>query len=548
MSFGGQAGFNWQSGPWVAGIEVDAQQSQQRGRTTTFNCAGATCNPTASASGLDAPVTTSMAQRLEWFGTLRARLGATPTPDSLVYATGGLAVGRIKTSGTISGSGSSLTQSITQTGTPVVAEGVTPGVDNGGDGGDDDNHSSPVGTPSAAASINPVSTSFTSHTTKVGWAIGAGAEVRLSGNWTGKIEYLYLDFGNVSTSASLPANLTPLAVDFNSHVTESIVRVGLNYKFDPLGAVYDAPKGLKGPTLYKAPTTPAWTWAGLYLGVNVGYGWGKSRTDTVFSDATIGTPLRATNTSAALKGVIFGGQAGFNWQSGPWVVGIEGDAQQSQQRGQATTFNCAGATCNPAASAFGLDAPVTASMAQRLEWFRTLRARLGRTLTPDFMVYATGGLAVGRIKTVGSISGSSLTVTQGVTPSVMPGVEQSVTQGVVSGGDDDEPIQVPVDTPVDIPVNIPFVTASINPVSTQFTSHTTKAGWALGAGAEVRLGGNWTGKIEYLYLDFGTVSTPAGLPTNSTPLAINFNSHVTDHIVRVGVNYKFDPNAPWANY
>ena len=43
----------------------------------------------------------------------------------------------------------------------------------------------------------------------------------------------------------MAANLTPLAVDFNFHVTESIVRVGLNYKFDPLGAVYDAPKGLK---------------------------------------------------------------------------------------------------------------------------------------------------------------------------------------------------------------------------------------------------------------------------------------------------------------
>src|SRR5262249_2576991 len=212
----------------------------------------------------------------------------------------------------------------------------------------------------AAPSTSPVNTSRTSHTTKVGWAIGAGAEVRLGGNWTGKIEYLYLDFGNVSTTASLPANLTRLAVNFNFHVTDSIVRVGLNYKFDPLGAVYEAPKGLKGSTLYKAPTPSAWTWAGLYLGVNVGYGWGKSSTDTVFSDATTGAPLLATIPSAALKGVIFGGQAAFNWQSGPWVVGIEGDAQQSQQRGQTTTFNCARATCNPAASTFGLDAPVTA--------------------------------------------------------------------------------------------------------------------------------------------------------------------------------------------
>src|SRR5262249_29456754 len=210
MSFGGKGGFSWRAGPWVAGVEADAQQSQQRGRATTFNCASATCNPAASASGLDAPVTTSMAQRLEWFGTLRARLGATPTPDSLIYATGGLAVARIKTSGTISGSGSSLTQSVTQTGTPVVAEDVSPGIGNGGDDDDDnDNNSSSVGAPSVAASINPVSASFTSHTTKVGWAIGAGAEVRLGGNWTGKVEYLYLDFGNVSTTASLPENLTP---------------------------------------------------------------------------------------------------------------------------------------------------------------------------------------------------------------------------------------------------------------------------------------------------------------------------------------------------
>jgi hypothetical protein len=42
------------------------------------------------------------------------------------------------------------------------------------------------------------------------------------------------------------ANLTPLAVEFNSHVTESVVRAGLNYKFDPFGVVYDAPKGMQG--------------------------------------------------------------------------------------------------------------------------------------------------------------------------------------------------------------------------------------------------------------------------------------------------------------
>ena len=75
------------------------------------------------------------------------------------------------------------------------------------------------------------------------------------------------------------------------------------------------------------------------------------------------------------------------------------------------------------------------------------------------MVYATAGLAVGRIKTSGTISGSSLTVNQGVTHSVIHSVEHTVIPG--GGGDDDD--QVPVDIPVDTPVHIPFVTASINP-------------------------------------------------------------------------------------
>jgi outer membrane immunogenic protein len=396
-----QTGFNWQSGPWVAGIEADVQQSRQRGGTATFNCAGATCNPAIGAFGIDAPVSASMEQRLEWFGTLRARLGATPTPESLIYATGGLAVGRIKTSGTISGSSLGLTEGVIQ----GVTQGTAMDVD--ADGNPIEVPVDvPIDIPTVTASANSASSTYLSQKTKAGWTVGAGAEVRLGGNWTGKVEYLYLDFGNVSTTATLPTNSTPLAINFNSRVTENIVRVGLNYKFDPIGAVYDAAAGSNARVLRQAPIVTAWTWAGPYLGVNVGYGLGKSNTDTVLSDAIIGTPLIASNTSSKLNGMTYGGQTGFNWQSGPWVAGIEVDAQQSQQRGGTSTFNCAGATCNPAIGAFGLDAPVTATMQQRLEWFGTLRARLGATPTPGSLVYATGGLAIGRIKTSGTISGS----------------------------------------------------------------------------------------------------------------------------------------------
>jgi outer membrane immunogenic protein len=60
-----------------------------------------------------------------------------------------------------------------------------------------------------------------SSATKAGWTIGGGLEAALAGPWTAKIEYLYVDLGNVDTSS--PAT----QAEFNSH----IVRAGLNYRF-----------------------------------------------------------------------------------------------------------------------------------------------------------------------------------------------------------------------------------------------------------------------------------------------------------------------------
>jgi outer membrane immunogenic protein len=57
--------------------------------------------------------------------------------------------------------------------------------------------------------------------------------------------------------------------------------------------------------------------------------------------------------------------------------------------------------------------------------------------------------------------------------------------------------------------------------------------------------GNWTAKIEHLYLDLGTVPVIPASALNSTT-AVAFNSRVTDNILRAGVNYKFDPNDIWA--
>ena len=73
-------------------------------------------------------------------------------------------------------------------------------------------------------------------------------------------------------------------------------------------------------------------------------------------------------------------------------------------------------------------------------------------------------------------------------------------------------------------------------VSTAFDNRLTRFGWTLGVGLEAQLIGNWTGKLEYLHMDFGSIPTVVPNGTVST----QFNSRISDDVVRVGVNYKFD--------
>jgi outer membrane immunogenic protein len=72
---------------------------------------------------------------------------------------------------------------------------------------------------------------------------------------------------------------------------------------------------------------------------------------------------------------------------------------------------------------------------------------------------------------------------------------------------------------------------------TAFSATDTRVGYTVGAGIEGALGGNWTAKLEYLYVDLGRVSgsfTPAGGVITSA-----YSSRITDNVLRVGVNYKF---------
>ena len=257
-----------------------------------------------------------------------------------------------------------------------------------------------------------------------------------------------------------------------------------------LGGVIAAMLGLATPS--QAQPAAPYNWTGLYVGGNVGYSWGDSDITTSFFNNTTGLLLATTAGSFDMNGWLAGVQLGYNWQYGRWVFGIEGDFQWTgQDGGRGATCPIAGfgaGPCNNLTFGAGLNQPIGSTFNQSLDWFATLRVRAGLTLTPTILAYVTGGLAVGNIDTDGTIAG--------------------------------------------------FTGASV-PVVTAFGSSDTNWGWTIGAGVEAALSGNWTAKFEYLYMDLGSVSTVGYNLANVVPLRVNYESDITDHILRIGLNYRF---------
>jgi outer membrane immunogenic protein len=197
--------------------------------------------------------------------------------------------------------------------------------------------------------------------------VGSGVEASLGGNWTGKIEYLWINLGDRLDQFTL--NGFPQAM--STDIREQIFRVGLNYRIGGNGAAYVPP--------------PASNWAGFYLGGNIGSGIGRDH--TAFTLTAVGTSTELFNLSP--DGINGGIQAGYNWQAANWVFGLEADIQASSQRDNRACVQ----TCNP------LVAPVIfAAYDAKLPWYGTVRGRVGYSVGST-LFYATGGYAYGRVKT-----------------------------------------------------------------------------------------------------------------------------------------------------
>ena len=123
---------------------------------------------------------------------------------------------------------------------------------------------------------------------------------------------------------------------------------------------------------YKAPVYVApFSWSGFYVGINGGYGWGKS--DWTFAATSFSTG------DFDVKGGLVGGTLGYNLQTGHWVWGIEGDFDASWIKGTESVF-CATPGCETSNT-----------------WLATARARVGYAWD-RWMPYITGGAAFGDIK------------------------------------------------------------------------------------------------------------------------------------------------------
>jgi outer membrane immunogenic protein len=251
----------------------------------------------------------------------------------------------------------------------------------------------------------------------------------------------------------------------------------------PLGVAGAADMPLKAP----AWTAPAPSdWSGFYLGINGGYAVGNDPFNQTLSEGAL-SASSSINSRVTPLGGLFGGQFGYNYQTGHWVFGLEGDIQWA---GQKDTAGC-GIECISETAVGGLGTVTLGSAEQKITWFGTARGRLGWA-NDGWLVYITGGGAWGGISATTAVS--------------------------ATGG-----------------------FGGLLGSSASNTTSFTNGGWVLGGGTEVRIAGPWSAKFEYLYMDLGSVTdtlslTSLGLATET----LTTKSWIHDNIVRVGLNYKFN--------
>ena len=229
-----------------------------------------------------------------------------------------------------------------------------------------------------------------------------------------------------------------------------------------------------------AEPVPSFTWSGFYYGGHFGASIDQTSTgiagDTPILALLVNNGIIPSSVTSNPSGPLAGLQLGYNFQRGTMVYGVEADLSLAAIEGKSIT----------ATAAILPTARYTTTVDQNLQWFSTLRGRLGFTYTDKVLIYGTGGLALGWSTYNADVRRTAFLLN------------------------------------FDVPAS----------------ANVMKAGWTVGLGAEYALQDRWSFKAEYLYYDLGKESITGTIAGTAQQLTYNFVTR--GNIVRLGLNRKFN--------
>jgi outer membrane immunogenic protein len=252
---------------------------------------------------------------------------------------------------------------------------------------------------------------------------------------------------------------------------------------------------------------PGVNWTGFYVGGHIGYGWAdkdfslpdiagqkfgdcSGHYQECFDFSKLGGPALTHKLSGVLGGV----QAGFNLQSNAFVYGVEGQFSWTGMKEDSLSklgdFRYLDCW-------YGYTKEIDLKAHTDVNWVATLAGRIGYAVD-RVLIYAKGGVAF---------------------------ADQDYNWIVTKGTKD-------------------IATAKFSD---------TRTGWMVGGGAEWALTHNWSAKLEYNFMEFGTETITAATSVclygqcSKKDVRVDIDEHM--HVVKLGINYRFGvPGIVKANY
>jgi outer membrane immunogenic protein len=240
------------------------------------------------------------------------------------------------------------------------------------------------------------------------------------------------------------------------------------------GASMAADMPIKAPLM---TPPPSFSWTGIYLGFDGGYGWGTGDQTAGVGDPAQANPLSTgggmpgTVAGINISGGVYGGHFGFNYQLGSWVLGLEVSAAGTSLQGNTTQ-----------GLLFPTGATSTVTWNTKLNWQATATPRLGWAWG-TWLLYAKGGLAAGGA----DVSASQITGTLGA-----------------------------------------------------FAATQQRTGWTAGVGLEYAWTPNWILGVEYDFIDLGTQNFAGiGVRTDGAGRFFSENVQLNYSEILGRISYKF---------